>query len=298
MNVSDYAKKFLSQDTKDITDLIFIINKEDQPIFMLASMPYICLIVNEGYDWCAKSKLQLPIIKSKDTLEKIRSKGKLFANDKNLSFDHQFISIEHLIKIEHQYFKNLAKPYTPDCFIDDIGTYWIGDLCIGNTIQYAYDFSPFSKDNKSIYESVKEIYDFSHEIGSAYQEIHTIITGKRYVINKDACIRVKEHTCLDYTFKRSFKSIRNVIIHSLICRINFLLYYFKKHCRENSMLYLRLIYITYYSLKNDLEALNIEHGDIFDFYHNNTFRNSMAHYSLHNKITAAEIVPNVLIYDT
>ena len=62
------------------------------------------------------------------------------------------------------------------------------------------------------------------------------------------------------------------------------------------MLYLRIIYITFYSLKNDFEALNIVQDDIFDSRHNSTFRNSMAHYSLYDKITETEIMPNVLGY--
>jgi hypothetical protein len=40
--------------------------------------------------------------------------------------------------------------------------------------------------------------------------------------------------------------------------------------------------------------MKIECENIFDVYYNTTFRNCMAHYSLHNKINEKEILPNAI----
>lgn len=293
MQVSDYAKELLLQDVVDMIDAIFNVSNTDRAIFMLAAMPYICLVIKEGYDWCMRYGVDLSKFASKGILENIRAKGKLFGNDKNIDFNSQFNKIKRLIKIEHSYFKSLAKTFAPDCLINDVGTFKIEDIFIGNTIQYSYDFSLFSKENTSIYESENEMRSFSTEIGETAQEIITKIRGIPYTIN-NVKNNIKEHSCLDYNFKRHFKNENNLIIFSLYCRINFLLYYFKRKCRKNSMLYLRIIYITFYSLKNDLEKLNIDSANAFDSFYDIKFRNSMAHYSLYKKIDINEIQHNVI----
>lgn len=296
MSTSEYAKKMLIQDIEDIVEVILNIDKEERPIFMSAVIPYICLIINEGYNWCSKAKIQLPMLKSKDIIENIRAKGKLFGNDKYLSFDNQIGSIDKIIEMEHEYYKSLAKPYALDCFIYDIGTYWKDQFCVGNTIQYSYDLFSISKDGKLIYRYRNEIFNFSSEIGSACQDIYRAITGKNYKSNNNVSVKTKELRNVDFKFKNKFKNTRNIIIHCLICRINFILYYFKEQCRENSLLYLRISYVTFYSLKNDMEALGIIEDKIFDEYYNSKFRNIMAHYGLYNKITNDEIIQNVIGY--
>ncbi|MEA5051743.1 MAG: hypothetical protein VB021_09780 [Oscillospiraceae bacterium] len=169
----------------------------------------------------------------------------------------------------------------------------VNGFYIGNTIQYAYDFLLFSKPDKALYESGNEIMSFSAEIGSMLQEIITAFTGAPFNIPKNL-YNPTLHTYRDYNFKRKFKNIDNLLIFSLICRINFLLYWFKNSCPQNSMLYLRLIYITFYSLKSELQNLKIECCQVFDRYYDRTFRNCMAHYSLYQKIDDSEIDLSVI----
>lgn len=76
MQVSDYAKELLIQDIVDIMDEIFNVSNTDRAIFMLAAMPYICLVINEGYDWCTRYGVDLSKFVSKEILENISVKVK------------------------------------------------------------------------------------------------------------------------------------------------------------------------------------------------------------------------------
>ena len=291
--VKDYAKKLISQDCIDLYDAISSNLPENNSYFMLAAMPYICLVTNEACEWCKKAKKSIKPFKSKTILEKIRAKSKLFSNDRGVTFLEQQLALKNLVEIEHFYFKSLAKPYCPDCFITDVGTYSINNIFIGNTIQYAFDFQSFYKPNKSVYQSGEEIKLFTEEIGYKLQEIITNLTGEHYSISNSVHLHydVKEK---DFIYKKKFNKINNIISFSISCRINFLLIWFKQNCRTGSMLYLRLLYITFFSLKDDLDNLGISYENIFDNHYNIKFRNSMAHYSLYNKINDSEILPKVI----
>ena len=294
-DIKEIAKKLLIRDCIELSNAIFYISEKDRPVFMLASTPYICLVANEAYEWCRKAKISLTTFESKEHLENIRAKAKLFGNDTIVSFNEQRLMIESIIRTEHAYYKKLAKPYCPDFLIDDVGTYMLNNTYIGNTIQYAYDFHLFSKPNKSIYDSGYEIKSFSSEIGSILQEIITILSGTSYRIPQGVNIS-QLHINRDFNFKRKFKQIDNILIFSLACRINFLLHCFKKNCPQDSMLYLRLIYITFYSSRNELQNLKIDCDHIFDGYFDRVFRNCMAHYSLYQKVADNEIKPTTTGY--
>ena len=293
--IKEMAKELLIQDCLDLVNAVFCVSENDRPVFILASAPYMCLVANEAYAWCRKSKIPLNPFQSKELLENIRAKAKLFSNDTIMPFDEQRLMIEKIIKIEHAYYKKLAKPYCPDSLIDDVGTYMLNNTYIGNTVQYAYDFHLFSKPNRSIYESGDEIKSFSTELGSVLQEIITALTGEPFVIPQKVDT-TQLHANRDFNFQRKFKQINNILIFSLACRINFLLRFFKKNCPQDSMLYLRLIYITFYSLKNELQNMKIDCRHIFDSYFDKGFRNCMAHYSLYQKINDSEINPSVVGY--
>ncbi len=293
--VKEYARIIIIQDVIDLMNAINITNINDKSIFMLALIPYVCLVVNESYEWCRRDNHIITEFRSKKVLEKIRAKGKLFSNDKFLSYKQQVTEFEKCLYIQHKYFKGLAKPYCPDCLIYDIGTYKVGNYYMGNTIQYSYDFMDFAVKDKSISNSGKEIFNFSKEIGIALQEIMISLTGKSYQL-QDNNIASAEYHNEDFNFNKKFKKIDKLIIFSLCCRINFLIFSFKNKCPQNSMLYLRLIYITFYSLKSDLDSLKINYNSIYNDYFDKEFRNCMAHYGLYNKIKENELMPNAIGY--
>jgi hypothetical protein len=136
---------------------------------------------------------------------------------------------------------------------------------------------------------------FSTEIESKHQEIVTKMTGETYKLQY-ASNTTQLHDVKDFNFRQKFGEIDNILIFSFMCRINYLTIFFKQSCRKDSMLYLRLIYITFYSLKNALDSLKIDCGQIFDEFYNRIFRNCMAHYSLFQKINSEEIIPSVIGY--
>jgi hypothetical protein len=140
IDVKELAKKLLTQDCIDLLNAIFSVSREDMPFFLLAATPYICLVTNEAYEWCIKAKININPFKSKTILENIRAKAKLLSNDKIVSFEEQRTAFKNIIKIEHNYYKNLANSNCPDLLIDNVGTYTLDNICIGNTIQYSYDF--------------------------------------------------------------------------------------------------------------------------------------------------------------
>ncbi len=286
--VKEIAKVLLVQDCMDLLNAVFGVSKSDRPVFVLASAPYMCLVTNEAYEWCKKSQISLNPFLSKELLENIRARAKLFSNDTIVRFNDQRLIIENIIKIEHAYYEKLAKQCCANFLIDDVGTYLLNNRYIGNTIQYAYDFYPFSKPNRSIYESVDEIKAFSAEIGSMLQEIIVALTGKAYKIPQ-TMYTTQSHTYKDFNFQNKFKETNNVLMFSLVCRINFLLNFFKKMCPQDSMLYLRLIYITFYSLKSELKNMKMDCSNIFENCFDKNFRNCMAHYSLYQKIGRTEI---------
>lgn len=294
-STSKIAEKLLIDDCIAISNAIFCTSEEDRPVFILALIPYLCLVVNEAYEWCKKAKIPLTTFQSKKILESIRASAKLYGNDNSVSFNEQYQKLEEIVRIESDYYKKLAKPCCPGFFISDVGVYLLNKICIGNTIQYRYDFNPFFKLNKSISDSLEEIDRFSIEIGKMLQEIISTLTGTAYKIPICAS-KTDSFISKDCSFKRKFKRIDSIIVFSLECRINFLLYCFKQKCSQNSMLYLRLIYITFFASKNALQNAGIDCNYIFDNYYNWVFRNSMAHYSLYNKIYDNDINSSAIGY--
>lgn len=90
----------------------------------------------------------------------------------------------------------MPKQFAPDCLGDDVGTYKIEDIFIGNTIQYAYDFSSVSKEDTSIFDMYidefkdvinnknKELLDFelSHNFFNATEEQVSSIIRYIYLV--------------------------------------------------------------------------------------------------------------------
>ncbi len=286
----NYVKKLILDDLTNLINIMLSINKSDISVIAMGLMPYMCLIVNEAYDWCIRSNIKIDEFKSKSVLEVMRSRTKLFNNDKYLSYTNHTDELNELVKSSYAYFKNIAKPYCPDCLIVDTGVYFSNNIYVGNTIQYSFDYYKLSTENKAVFELDKEVYNFAAEIGECIQNIFYTLSGEKLKIIKPYVnINI---TSKDYRFSKSFVNINNLLVFCLSCRINFLLE-FKNLLKINFILYLRFIYLTFYSIKNDLDIMQIEYGDIFEFYYNRNFRNIMAHYSLYGKIIDTEFVSDV-----
>ena len=133
------------------------------------------------------------------------------------------------------------------------------------------------------------------QVGQTMQELHIALTGTSYILKKyeDRDLSVTKR---DYRMdnRRFFKKENAIFAFNLYCRLNYLLELFSKLCKPKSMLAFRMMYVTFYHLKYDLENFGLGFVHYNMPYRNNIFRNAMAHYSLFGKIDDSEIMENVI----
>lgn len=278
------VEKMIISDCKEMLDSIFKLHEEDRSIYSMCVFPYLALIAVESYQWCKKMSLDLSDIEErhKNILNDARATIKFLANSSKKNFKEQQDDLKAEMKNSE-----LAFGF---CNLN-IGVYkTVEHLSIENTIQIKYYFRNIINLNDGNSSNVLEI---SQRVGAIIQEIVTKLSDERYIIKyaENICNGERLFSCkdFDYNLEKTFGSITRLQIYNYICRINFLLRIFKFQCNENSMLYLRILYITFYSLKNDLKMLNIDFGNLFNGFLNREFRNGMAHYGLYSVISEVDI---------
>lgn len=307
MNRQECAKKLIIEDIKEISNTLLRCDEETRLHFVLGGLLYFATIISGAVDWCERANIEVNCFANKRIVDKLRAKVKLYSSDSVIPFDQQKILMDRIVSVEKQYWIDLQAQsgiWCPEFIIPDIGAYTANGHYIGNTLEYAYEYSPLNPSCRPILEAIggqdKEnslAYIFAIKIGQTIQELHTKITGKKYVSQN--CID-KKIVIRDIDFRLSnrsyFEKDNAIFAFNLCCRINYLLEVFSQLCETNSFLAFRMMYITFYHLEFDLE--NFELNDIhYNMpYRDDIFRNAMAHYSLFGKIDDSEIIDNVIGY--
>ena len=307
MKREDVVKQMILSDCLDIMDVFCRCDNTARQVFMLGGLGYFALIIDEAIKWCNKANITLQS-QSSGLIKKLRAKVKLFSSDTIITFEAQMRLYEEIIAIEKQYYIDLqaeSGKWCPKFFIPDMGEFAINNHCIGNTIQFAYELSPFNPQKEPIIVAMGPkagsfpiSFTFAKEIGKSIQEIIRVLSNRSYEITynpialsySEKNIRVNNH--------RDLKSkTRAIQAFSLSCRLNYILELLIPLCRTGSLLPFRLAYITYYHMERDLENLQLTKRIYYHMSHRNRdFRNAMAHYSLYGKIEDSDIRKDAVGY--
>ena len=307
MKKETVVKKMILSDCKELMDGFCQCDDLLRQVYMIGGLGYFALVVDGAIKWCHRAGIPLQI-KSNDTLEKLRAKVKLFSGDSKISFDEQMKLYEEIIGVEKQYYLDLqarSGKYCPRFLIPDMGEFMINGHCIGNTIQFAYELSPFNPQKMPFTNAVgkKEAndyplsYSFAYELGACMQKIIRAISGQSYVLQNCRSVDLKysERDIRISNNRNLRRKNRAIQILNLSCRLNYILELIVPLCNQEALLPLRIAYLTYYHLQEDLHNLRIS-GDIHYHmpYRDNILRKAMAHYSLYGKLDETDIREDVI----
>lgn len=306
MTRQDAAKAMIKDDLIGISEAINICSKETRAHFMLGGLLYISTVINGAIEWCEKANINVHSFIDTELIAKLRTKAKLYSSDKRIPLDKQKKLMSLIVNTEKQYWLDSQAENRwpcPDFLIPDVGSYLVNGHYIGNTLEYAYEFSPLNPNRLPILKAIggktKEdalIYHVAIQIG---QTMHSL--SDSLGIHKDKKTSNAEMAIIinDYDFRMSnhtfFKKENAIYAFNLLCRVNFILEMLLP-LNKNGFLSFRMMYITFYHLKFDLENLGLKEIHYNMPYRNKLFRNAMAHYSLFGKLSTAEIIYDVTGY--
>lgn len=113
---------------------------------------------------------------------------------------------------------------------------------------------------------------------------------KNEQIKEEIAVKNYDLRMSDHMF---FKNENAIFAFNLLCRVNYLLEMFIP-LSKNKLMSFRMMYITFYHLKFDLDNLGLTSIHYDMPYRDKFFRNAMAHYSLYGKLSNAEIIDDVI----
>ncbi|MBE7001971.1 MAG: hypothetical protein E7421_04650 [Ruminococcaceae bacterium] len=298
----DAAKAMITDDLIGITEAINICSEETRAHFMLGGLLYIATIISGAIDWCKKADISVESFISKDLTDKLRAKVKLYSSDKLIPLTQQKELMSYIVAVEQQYWKQLQlNSGCPEFMYPDVGSYLINGHYIGNTLEYAYEYSPLNPKKKPILEAIggdirneSLAYIIGVQMGKTIHSLYDVIDCQQDLKTEQP---KQTLAIIDHDFRLSnhsfFKDETGILIFNLLCRVNYLLEFFLP-LTKNHLLSFRMMYITFYHLKFDLDNLGLTtiHYDMP--YRDKYFRNAMAHYSLFGKLSTKEIIDDAI----
>jgi len=275
----------------DLQFLLTVIRNEtiSSPSYLVALLPYIGMIIDGCESWSQKVKW-LP-----SDVPSFTEEEKQFYTELRHTIKLWETSFSNLVGLLNQkyneseiYFSGLCKPIAKRMkWYDVFGVYLIDGIFCDNTVLDTL-FVPR--------------YHFNH-IDGAYLRAMTEVGGKiitRFGITEAHVSPVNCSISFDTKDFGGFtqspignKFTEKFVLFSMLCAINFILYGIDKYIAAETTTKLRLAYIQYYYLAQQLPALNSELGTSFhiDLHWVNTqFRNCMAHYGLGSVLAQDDII--------
>lgn len=302
LRYEEVAKNFIIDDCNTLMKLIMCMPNSISSVFHLGSFSYMSLVIEGALKWCERKKIAVGNYDIQSTLEKLRAKAKLYSDDNKLTFQEQQSLLLQVAEDQRNYWLNLPwrfGPKVPAFLVDDIGIYTINGHHIGNTVEYAYELSPFIGNGWS-FDVNRMMFEFSRSCGQAVASIAISLGNTIPNVNSviegvsNSNIRIKN---IDYKMKKLpfLKGEFSFVIYNLICRLNFLIELYIPLCNSiNELLAFRMAYVTYYHLSNDIMNLNLSDCYYNGSLNNKDFRNAMAHYSMFGKLFDSEIQEDIV----
>lgn len=306
MRKEDAARQMILDDCIDSLDIFCRCSKSLRAVYMLGGLSYFALVIDGAIKWCNKANIPLQC-KGSPLLEKLRAKTKLFSGDTTISFQDQMVLYDEIISIEKQYYIDLQRQsgkWCPKFLIPDMGRFSIGNHCVGNTIEFAYELSPFNPEKKPFAVAAKSReghssipYLFSYELGGNIQSIIQALSGQSYVLNyfPDESISLSEKEVRIGNIS-ALKKAYAIQISNICCRLNFILELVLSLCADNRLFPFRMAYITYYHLREDLLNLKLNQVHYHLQYDSRELRNVMAHYNLFRRLDDSDVNTSVIGY--
>lgn len=304
MNRQEAAQILLRDDLSAVVAANAKWNGKGFGVFALGFMLYYATVIVGAVEWCKKASIDLTASIDQDLLEKLRAKIKLYSSDNAIPLSDQITLMSKIIDREKQYWKGVHSQsifrFLP---LPDVGVYVVNGHCICNTLEYAYELTPFNPNNIPIFivmgGEVKEdtlSFRYGYMIGEGIADISRHLAFDVEALRIQEPIRITPGR-FDFNLSRNrfLKNNANgIFAFNLLCRINFLLEMLIPTCPEWEMFTFRMIYVTFYHLQFDLQNLDLGFIHYNMPYRDRIFRNAMAHYSLFGKIEDNEIMPDVI----
>lgn len=307
--IQKLARSIIINELNEIYSVILILinDRENSDVLFLGLMPYISLVINEAANWCENSNNKIDSRTSEffDLIRYLRTKNKFYTSDKYYTLVEQKERLGEIIGIEKTYFynKNIKMIKKNNEYeYNDVGTYKINNLYIGNNILYSDYYRPLgeNKDGEylGIHSSGSEIFKFARWVPSAIYEIFLKISDEP-IKNIQTSVK-KNFKVIDQDFRldKCFfygGRIDKTILFNMLCSINYVSNIMDKILSKNSTLLFRIKYLIIYHILKDLKELNVisSYDSKFD---NRIFRNSMAHYGLAKSLNIENINENISLF--
>jgi len=259
--------------------------------YHVAFLPYMGMIIDGCETWSNKvSALKTQALKfskeEKQYYSELRSSIKLWETP----FSDLFDLLEQKYHESDHHFSSVCKPIAKTLRLYDIfGSYVIDDAFCDNTILDML-FIPRFEYNHIDGEYIRRMAELSGKIIQSFG----MAQASSLKTDNSICFRTKDFggfvkSPIGNNYSAKF------VLFSMLCAINFVLYGIDRYIIPEITTKLRLVYIQYYYILQQLPQVN----SIFNtqFYLNNqwtdskgVFRNCMAHYAIGVTMTQDEVV--------
>lgn len=259
--------------------------------YVVALLPYVGLIIDGCERWTKKVPLLRGYVESFSDAEKqyyteMRNSIKLW----EMPFSELFSKIKEKYDESEKHFSSCCKQIAKKMKLYDIyGAYLINDMFCDNTILDMI-FVPRFEFNHIDGQYIKNMAEIAGKIVAAF-EISDLQT---WDLSISSTYRTKDYGgFVKSPVKNSFSS--NFVLFSMLCTVNFIIFGVDKYVVPEVPIKLRLAYIQYYYLVQQIPQINSQLKTQF-FMDNRwidskgTFRNCMAHYGVGVALSQDEVI--------
>ncbi len=285
------ARKLIKSDAQFVYALVTLREKIDNNYLSMA-MPYIGIFTDGAEQWGNKVGLKVATFNAEEKAhyEKLRSKHKLF----DMEYEDFYKALYKEFIESDNHFSSICRPIAKwTKLYDNVGVDYCKKVVCGNTILCEL-YNPISSiKNNFDGEKIKKL---SYVVGKLCSDF------EGYTLSQNIFDSSFNFYYKDFNFfircpikRHDFDSF---CLFSILCCINYILYFIDKYFLIELPTKLRFAYLQYYYLAGLLDGINNKlntHFSINKKWINQGFRNCMAHYGLGKDIKENDIVEDDLM---
>lgn len=290
--VQQLAYSLIEDDAKFIYTLCFAHDSLKNNYIVMA-LPYIGLFTDGAEQWGKKVGLSSPLFseKEKKYYTYLRNSSKLLS----LTYDEFYKKLFLEFKYSDNYFYQIQS-WIEKNFLGyrNVGVDFYNGIPCGNTILCGI-YTPFNPLHQNVDgNEIKKLSEFAGRITGFY------INSDFPKLNIDNTATVK--TADFHFFKKCplkhYATFDSFCLYSILCAINYNLYFIECFTSNNFTFKLRAAYLQYYYLLSLLPQINRKLNTNFflsDKWFNPNFRNCMAHYGLGQVMNDTDILTDTIM---
>ncbi|MBV1820158.1 hypothetical protein L0P54_08250 [Anaerosalibacter bizertensis] len=260
--------------------------------YISMSMPYIGLFADGAEKWGKAMKIGSPTFNKleRDYYLQMRLCHKIF----ELNYNDLYEKLKKNLKISDLYFSELCHPIAKKLKLyNNYGVDLYEDKVCGNTI-LCYMYNPLA--DKYFNIDGEKIKELSIVVGKLCSFYGGDIASDN-LINKSINSKVKDYHFNPRTPLKN-KSFDQFVLFSILCTINYLIYFIDRFVIKEFPYKLRFAYLQYYYLVELISQINNKLNTtitVDNSWVSREFRNCMAHYGLMQTMKKSDIIEDDLL---